>query len=278
DYSRVLYMIRSARELGKVDFEKLLIEDYCKYLEGANEQQLYTKENMQFLNEVEIKSDDKLFALFYPNGKKADKAIGKKGFSERMVHRVVLREIVLPFLQLKPRQMPIRLDGKAVGPVDSSEANWSLLYKKIRAKYPDEYARRGVLNGKINWYEQNENFPAYYSAYIQKLEWYGFDSSGTGNTFYPNVNHNCWFLFLRVNDKALLNKAAKWMERLIAKFPEDPTWIDTYANLLYKSGDKRNAILWEEKALKLATEKGWQDENETFTEILMKMRNNLPTW
>ncbi|MBO9572135.1 MAG: hypothetical protein J7497_07990, partial [Chitinophagaceae bacterium] len=236
------------------------------------------KENMEFLNEVEVKSDDKLFHLFYPDGRKADNALGKKGFSKRMVQRVVQREIVNPFLQLKPGQMMIRMDGKAVGSVDSSEANWNLLYKKIHAKYPREYAERGVLNGKIAWYEQKENFPAYYMAYFEKLDRYGFDSLGTGNTFYPNVNSNCWFLFLRITDKTLLNRGAKWMEKLIDKYPEDPAWIDTYANLLYKAGEKENAVLWEEKALAQAIKKQWQSNIEQFTEVLSKMRNNLPTW
>ncbi|MBO9571704.1 MAG: DUF255 domain-containing protein [Chitinophagaceae bacterium] len=279
DYSRVLYMIRSARELGKVDFEKLLTQDYCKYLETAGLEHLYTKENMEFLNEVEVKSDSRLFKIFYPNGKKADKAMGQKGFSQRMVNRAIFREIVQPFLQLKPGQMMIHMDGKAVGSVDSAETNWNLLYRKIRAKYPREYAKKGVLNGQIAWYEQKNNFPAYYTAYLEKLDRYGFDSvSTTSNVNYNSVNTNCWFLFLRINDKKLLERAAKWMRELIKRTPLDPAHMDTYANLLYKIGNKEKAMLWEEKALALATERQWQDDIAEFGEVLSKMRNNLPTW
>ncbi|MBO9573744.1 MAG: DUF255 domain-containing protein, partial [Chitinophagaceae bacterium] len=136
DYGRMLYMIRSAHELGRTNIEKLLVKDYCQYLESETGQQLYTLENMEFLEEVEIKSDSKLFAAFYPYGKKADKAVGKKGFSKRMVNRVILREIVYPFLQLKAAIVPFRSDGKVVGSVDGTEANWNLLYAKIREKYP----------------------------------------------------------------------------------------------------------------------------------------------
>ncbi|MBO9570670.1 MAG: DUF255 domain-containing protein [Chitinophagaceae bacterium] len=279
DYSRVLYMIRSARDQGKTDFEKLLIQDYNKFLETANGQQLYTQENMEFLNEMELESNDKLFHIFYPDGKKADKAIGKKGFSKRMVHRVILREIVRPFLQLKAAAMPFRPDGKAVGSVDTSEANWTLLYEKIRAKYPKEYAERGVLNGKIAWYEQRQNFPAYYTTYLQKLDKYGIDTSASkAFQIYSDINTNCWFLFLRIDNKTLLSKAAKWMNELVKRTPQDAAHIDTYANLLYKLGDKEKAMLWEKKALALATEKQWPSEVEQFNEALMKMRNNQPTW
>ncbi|MBO9573682.1 MAG: DUF255 domain-containing protein, partial [Chitinophagaceae bacterium] len=122
EYSRILYMIKSARDLGNEDFEKSLIQDYCRYLETLNDQKLYTKDNIEFLSGMEIKSNDKLFAVFYPDGRKADKAISKKGFSKRIVHRVILREIVEPFLQFKDDgPKPIRLDGKPTEPPDTSE-------------------------------------------------------------------------------------------------------------------------------------------------------------
>ncbi|MBO9573987.1 MAG: thioredoxin family protein, partial [Chitinophagaceae bacterium] len=234
DYGRMLYMIKAARELGKTAFEKLLIQDFCTYLETTSDRYLYAKENMEFLNEIEVKSNSRLFAIFYPDGKKADKAMGQKGFSQRMVNRSISREIVQPFLQLKSGVMPFRTDGKAFMPQDSSEANWNLLYKRIRASYPKEYAQKGVLNGKIAWYEQRQNYPAYYSAYLEKLDRYGFDSlSKTSNINYPSVNANCWFLFLRIEDKKTLMRAAKWMHKLIKKIPQDPAFMDTYANLLY---------------------------------------------
>ncbi|MBO9573157.1 MAG: hypothetical protein J7497_13280, partial [Chitinophagaceae bacterium] len=137
--------------------------------------------------------------------------------------------------------------------------------------------RQGVLNGKLTWYEQKENFLAYYTVYLEKLDTYGFDKLGVGNTSYPSVNANCWFLFLRIEDKALLNRAANWMEKLIAIHP-DPAWIDTYANLLYKSGDKERAISWEEKALAIVIEKQWQSDIDQFSQTLSKMRRNETTW
>ncbi|MBB5437282.1 thioredoxin-related protein [Pedobacter sp. AK017] len=280
DYSKIFYMIKSAKELGRAEFEKILIEDYCIYLEKANPKDLYTKENMEFLNEVELKSNSRLFSIFYPDGKRADEVAGKNGFSERMVHRLVLREIVNPFLKFNDNgAKPIRPDGKALGPVDVSEADWKLLYRKILAKYPREYADKGVLNAKLIWYEQKENFPAYYAMYLQKLDKYGFDTISTSsNTAYPYVNLNCWFLFLRISDKVILKKGAHWMDKIIQKFPQDPAYIDTYANLLYKAGEKEKAISWEEKALAIAIEKKWQKDIDQYTDVVNKMRNGQSTW
>lgn len=280
DYGRMLYMIRCARELGKEEFEKQLTQDYYNYLEKTTPEQLYTKENMSFLNEVELKSDSRLFIIFYPNGKRADDAFGKKGFSERIVHRIVLREIVNPFLEVKEiGPKPISLDGKAIGLIDSSEADWKLLHRKILSKYPEEYAKKGVLNAKLIWYEQKENFREYYNTYLEKLDLYGFDTiSNTSNATYSKVNFNCWFLFLRISDMGLLQKGAQLMEKLIQKLPYDPTYIDTYANLLYKVGKKEQAIFWEEKALELAKKFKYQRNVELYTEVLSKMRKNINTW
>ena len=274
NYSRMLYMIRSARELGKQSFDSILTKDYYHYLERLDRKKIYTKENLQFLAALEMKSDAKLFSLFYPDGSKADKVMGIKGFSSRVVYNAIFREISMPYLALKKGQTPI-WDG----PMDAAEADWEGLYQLILKKYPKDYAQRGVLSAKINWYEQHYNFPAYYAAYLQKLDWYGFDSTAaTSNTAYSNVNFNCWFLFLRINDKTILQRAARWMEALVQRFPRDPAYIDTYANLLYKVGEKEKAILWEEKALNLVTEKRWQRYIENYGAVLAKMRAGEPTW
>ncbi|MBO9571393.1 MAG: DUF255 domain-containing protein [Chitinophagaceae bacterium] len=278
DYSHMGYMIKSARELRDIKFAEHLTEEYVKYIEHAPRKQLYTKDVMNFLETSDVKSSSKTFSLFYPNGKKADKAAGVKGFSDRMVHRAVLYEIVLPFLGITGERRPVRVDGKPVGQVDTSEADWILLYKKINVKYPDKYAEKGVLNGKIFWYEDKENFPAYYASLFDKLDKYDFDSTGSSNTSYGAINSKCWFLFLGIDDKELISRAVKWMRSLVNRFPQDPAYLDTYANLLYKSGDKENAILWEEKALQWANEFEYERDIEEFAKILKKMKNNEATW
>jgi hypothetical protein len=48
--------------------------------------------------------------------------------------------------------------------------------------------------------------------------------------------------------------------------------FDTYANLLYKTGQKKQAIQWETMALTLAP------DDLGIRETLEKMKNNIPTW
>ncbi len=63
------------------------------------------------------------------------------------------------------------------------------------------------------------------------------------------LNEICWTCFENVDDKALLAKAVKWAKQSLDL--EDAAFIDTYANLLFKSGDKKGAIKAEEAAIAL---------------------------
>ena len=62
-----------------------------------------------------------------------------------------------------------------------------------------------------------------------------------------------WKFYLYVQDKSHLQIAQTWMRQLVEDEPT-PTIMDTYASLLYKSGNKKEAMKWEKKALKMANE------------------------
>ena len=51
--------------------------------------------------------------------------------------------------------------------------------------------------------------------------------------------------------------------------------MDTYANLLYKAGDKDEAIRIQSEAVEIAGEK---DENGQFSNVLKKMKKGEKTW
>lgn len=52
--------------------------------------------------------------------------------------------------------------------------------------------------------------------------------------------------------------------------------MDTYANLLYKLGQKENAIIWEQKAMTADIAQGhdtiWEQE------VIGKIKKDVPTW
>ena len=61
------------------------------------------------------------------------------------------------------------------------------------------------------------------------------------------INDICWTIYEKVTDKQLLAKAVEWAK--ISMELNDPAFMDTYANLLLKSGNKQEAIKTEEKVV-----------------------------
>jgi tetratricopeptide (TPR) repeat protein len=81
-------------------------------------------------------------------------------------------------------------------------------------------------------------------------------------------------VFERVSNKKTLQDALRWSSRSLELSPNSSYKLDTYANLLYKLGQKEEAIAKEEEALRFANKK----EVKIFTETLKKMKAGEKTW
>ena len=88
------------------------------------------------------------------------------------------------------------------------------------------------------------------------------------------LNSFAWEVFKRVSDTDALKKALRWSGRSLELSINNPYRLDTYANLLYKLGQKEEAITKEEEALRFAAEK----DIKGFTETLLKMKAGEKTW
>jgi len=87
------------------------------------------------------------------------------------------------------------------------------------------------------------------------------------------LNEFAWAVFQNCNDMTCVAEALEWSKRSFAN-EQNPAYMDTYANILYKMGKKDHAIQWEEKALNLssaADRKGYQ-------ETIDKMKKGEKTW
>jgi alpha-N-arabinofuranosidase len=87
------------------------------------------------------------------------------------------------------------------------------------------------------------------------------------------LNNLAWDIFAGSTDKAQLKLALGW-SKTVAEKTSDPGFIDTYANLLYKLGQKQAAIAAETKALNLAAD----SDKAGFQTTLDKMQKGTPTW
>jgi len=89
-----------------------------------------------------------------------------------------------------------------------------------------------------------------------------------------DMNNDAWKVFQKAEEKDLLTIALAWSEKVLEKEPTG-NYYDTYANILYKLGDKEQAIRIEQKALTLDTGNGAIDD---IRNNLEKMKKGIPTW
>lgn len=107
--------------------------------------------------------------------------------------------------------------------------------------------------------------------FIYKKNLYKSFPESAGNFI---MNNDAWFLFENSSKPEQLSEAIKWSKLVIESEPT-ANYFDTYANLLYKSGLKEQAILTQEKALTLPA---GNNSIENVKMSLEKMRAGLPTW
>lgn len=66
--------------------------------------------------------------------------------------------------------------------------------------------------------------------------------------FAGELNNGAWTVYTYTKDSYYLSKALTWVKRGL-EFSETPALMDTYARLLYKTGNKEEAVTWEQKAI-----------------------------
>jgi tetratricopeptide (TPR) repeat protein len=157
---------------------------------------------------------------------------------------------------------------------------WRRFERNIRRKYDQGRAHSLIVEAKFAWYEKKENWPLSIKYGIEMIENRGINANGIESLAINSFIFN--FIFKRSKNKSQLEKGKKWMEILLKNKSDKYTWIDTYANILYKLGDKENAIKIEERAINIIKESKpslfRDDDLKLFTETLIKMKDGLPTW
>jgi hypothetical protein len=176
---------------------------------------------------------------------------------------VIQTEKILPFLEKA---------SKSTVPPD-----WEQLRRQVEKEFPSAYADWAELDAKVKWYS-NKDDAIYINAFITQVEKYGTDT--TNAIMDAHLNNLSWIIFTKSNNAEQLNTAIRWMEGVLRRKccnPMGNIW-DTYANLLYKIGRKKDAIYWEEKAIENVTGTIFTQWGQNYQETLNKMKKGEPTW
>ena len=91
--------------------------------------------------------------------------------------------------------------------------------------------------------------------------------------FTRSLNEGAWTIYTWTNDPFYVKKALQWAARA-NEFFENPEAIDTYARLLYKTGNSNEAIQQESKAIELKKKRGYKTTE--FEIVLANMKTGKP--
>lgn len=259
DYTTMPWLAKTAKDLNQKELADEIAHDYINnHLLTLNDEKLYTKENLIFIAQFTTSSKNRSFKLFYPDGIKVNKVMADALYARRIVDNVITIEEIHSKL------------SDAGGNAITEQPDWITMQKRIASEYDRDYADRTILNAQLQWYENRKDTTQLIRYNVMKIEREGLDTVGFGRGFTNNMIY--YLIFKHSDDRDILNKAVKWMETLLKIEPENPAYMDTYANLLYKVGRKQEALIWEEKSFNLDA------NNKETLEAWNKMKRGEQTW
>jgi thioredoxin-related protein len=220
---------------------RIVANDYLK-----TQTDLYTKGTLDIIVETTTKSTDEYFTLFTDHAAAVDKVLGPDA-ANKFVRTVYLRE------------------GTGLKPGDTRQPDWVAIHARIAAKLPDQ-ADELTLRIKVNFYQRNKDWTHFEPAIVAYMKNYGARMPD------DVLNSVAWSAFSGCTDMTCVAEILDWSKRL--KESNEPAFLDTYANILYKMGHKDDAIALEQKAVSLSAAGDKADMQAT----LDKMKKNEKTW
>jgi thiol-disulfide isomerase/thioredoxin len=163
--------------------------------------------------------------------------------------------------------------ASSIAQKDQPVIDWNQLAGELKREYPDYNSDKILLTEQANYYAHKKLWEQCVHAVYDLMHRYG--DQLTEN----DMNDMVWnYVFEHCADRRILSESLKWQKRVIMKGDRED-YIDTYANLLYKTGDKDKAIQWEEKAIDAAVMKQADPRVlKIYQKTLEKMKKGEPTW
>jgi len=243
-----------------------------EYLNTLTEDQVKSKENLNFIVKFYniVDSKDKSFNFLYEHPQKADSILGTEGISQSIVNIVITKEEAFKYTGEKENPKSEVMNSTKI-----IEPDWKKMKKNISSKYNLQVAENIVLSSKLRWYESKKDWSNFVETAIQQLEAKKQDTSENGRIAINSTAYS--IIFKYSNNPRIIDKGISWMKVILKHNPSRYSWIDTYANLLYKRGRKNEAIVYQKKAVELAKTKDEADYQELKSN-LTKMIQGKPTW
>jgi tetratricopeptide (TPR) repeat protein len=228
---------------------------------------LLTKENLQYIARATEKSTDPGFKIVQQYSKEFD-AVNGIGRSRGIIVNVAYDEVVLPMVRINGAKVTNGAGMYHYTGDLNKNVNWADVKAKLDAKY-SQMADEIVAKSKVRYAMDLDNWPKFVEAVNAYVAKYGDVEHTSQMNTYANE------IFLFSDDKKCIEQALGWSKQSIAvSGPEEKDWyLTTYINLLYKLGNKNEALAMTDDAIKRLGNKA-----DRFKEIKDKMSKNEKTW
>jgi thioredoxin-related protein len=261
-YEDIRQLALEAQEI-KDPMSTIIAGDYIENHLSQHPDVLKQIENINFLISFTTRSTDKGFNLLFSNALQVITLSDQRNMVRNKVCYIITKEEIDSTVLAADR-------------LTLNKPDWSILMTRVYNKYGKYYANRTVLAAKIRWYQYKKNYcevTKYTARFIKKYKKELSDLE---------LNSYSWTIAQFSKQKREIRIAVHSM-RTVVKHVTDtsnllPASLDTYANLLYKLGHRKQAIQQEELALYYAEnyEKGRMvNENKT---TLEKMKKGEPVY
>jgi len=217
-------------------------------LQAQEKNDPFTKDNLTAMSEHLNDTEGEGFKLFLKYPEKVNAVLGKDK------------------AQYSLRDAISKAYFQDINPIGKPNFDWTALQKTMKTKF-GEIGIETLYSKQMIYYMMAKdwnNFGKFYVLYFEKA---------LRRPEY-NINNVSWVLFENVSDPKVLKFACDVVMKYALEewYQNDPVPWDTYANLLYKTGKREQAIEWEERAVKQS------NEDKVFVKTLEKMKNNQITW
>jgi thiol-disulfide isomerase/thioredoxin len=260
----------------------------------------FSVENIRLMLRVDAPTSSKLFQFFLMNASRIDEILGDSSHvvedilcreltDERVVHLFDKKDAVVDYhkvlLQLQNQYPTLSnsltrwVDGRFKRNIQklisadifkegAPSPNWKLMAEKMGHLFPEYDCSLAIDELQPVYYEFKKMWSQCDRASLAFLDRYGNQLGAEA------INKITWYyLFMYSSDPKVLKIALKWSKRAVDMRPDNCSYIDTYANLLYKTGDRKHALEWE----KMAVEKNVGGDEEIRSNF-EKMKSGKITW
>lgn len=263
-----------ARAMGNDELAKKISLQYIRsYLNKLSDDKLLTEENYKYLRQFRhaslLTSKDKIFQLSLKKPEVVASSV-KIDNGKEVATGVIYRNLLASLIK----------DEKAL----VENPSWEKIASDLQRTYGKYYADHLVPSAKKEFYFKLKRWKEFADAVDELIAGppndkgipYGGDA----------LNNDAWYgIFLNSDDTALLRRAIQWMDFVLLGADKNSNdfdgFMDTYANLIYKSGEIERAIKKEQEIVDRIVQRTGRPAEQSargYLNTIDKMKAGEPTW